>query len=121
MKEKVTFVLTSCGRRDLLDKTLESFFHYNTFQFDKLYLVEDSINNEIYQRIKSTWGNKIDLIFNQHKKGQIKSIIDTYKLIKTPYVFHCEDDWIYTRPGFVEECLKVLEYDEKIIQILKFK
>lgn len=117
MKEKVTFVLTSCGRPDLLDKTLESFFHYNTFKFDKLYLVEDSINNEVYQRIKGTWGNKIDLIFNKHKKGQIKSIIDTYKLIKTPYVFHCEDDWIYTRPSFVEECLKVLEYDEKIIQM----
>ena len=33
----MTFVLTSCGRIDLLDKTLESFFIHNTFKFDELF------------------------------------------------------------------------------------
>ena len=27
MKKEITFVLTSCGRTDLLDKTLESFLN----------------------------------------------------------------------------------------------
>ena len=37
MQEKMTFVLTSCGRIDLIDKTLESFFIHNTFKFDELF------------------------------------------------------------------------------------
>ena len=42
------------------------------------------------------------------KKGQIKSIVETYKLVKTPLIFHCEDDWIYTRKNFIKDCLKIM-------------
>ena len=42
MKEKITFVLTSCGRIDLLNPTLESFFKNNSYKLEKLFLVEDS-------------------------------------------------------------------------------
>jgi hypothetical protein len=117
MKKKMSFVLTSCGRLELLNRTLDSFFKYNTYKFQKLYLTEDSVNKKVYKEIKRKWSDKIELMFNKKKRGQIKSIVDVYNLIKTPYVFHCEDDWIYTRKDFIEESLKILEYDEKIIQV----
>ena len=113
----MTFVLTSCGRTELLNRTLESFFLMNTFKLDQYYLVEDSVNKEVYEAIKKKWSKKIELLFNAEKKGQIKSIVDTYKKIKTPYVFHCEDDWIYTRKKFIEDSLEILKTDEKIIQV----
>ena len=56
-------------------------------------------------------------MFNKTKKGQIQSIVEAYKLIKTPYIFHCEDDWVYTRKGFIKDSLKILDYDSKIIQV----
>ena len=37
MRDKISFVLTSCGRVDLLDPTLESFFEFNTYKLEKLY------------------------------------------------------------------------------------
>ena len=117
MKDKMTFVLTSCGRTELLNKTLESFFSMNTFKLEKYYLVEDSVNEEVYRSIKNKWDKKIDLLFNKEKKGQIKSIVETYKKIKTPYIFHCEDDWIYTRKKFIEDSLEIMKTDEKIIQV----
>ena len=117
MKDKMTFVLTSCGRTELLNRTLESFFLMNTFKLDQYYLVEDSVNEEVYEAIRKKWSKKIELLFNAEKKGQIKSIVDTYKKIKTPYVFHCEDDWIYTRKKFIEDSLEILKTDEKIIQV----
>ena len=117
MNDEMTFVLTSCGRPKLLNKSLDSFFKYNKFNFKKMYIVEDSINNDVYSEIKSKWDNKIDIILNKTKKGQIKSIIDTYKLIDTPYIFHCEDDWIYTRSNFIEDSLEILKSDKKIIQV----
>ena len=52
MKKKVTFVLTSCGRIDLLDKTLESFFKFNSYGLEKMYLVEDSVDKNVYKHIK---------------------------------------------------------------------
>ena len=34
MSESISFVLTSCGRTDLLDRTLESFFNFIDHQVD---------------------------------------------------------------------------------------
>ncbi len=117
MKEKITFVLTSCGRIDLLNPTLESFFKNNSYKLEKLFLVEDSVDQDVYSQIKKKWNKKINLIFNKNKKGQIQSIVDTYKKIKTPFIFHCEDDWIYIRKNFIEDSLKIMKTDEKIIQV----
>ena len=49
MKEKVTFVLTSCGRVDLLDPTLKSFFKKNSYRLEDLFLVEDSVDLNVYK------------------------------------------------------------------------
>ena len=115
--KKITFVLTSCGRIELLNKTLESFFKFNDYALEKMYLVEDSFNQNVYSEIKKRWGKKLTLLFNEKKKGQIKSIVETYKLVKTPLIFHCEDDWLYTRKNFIQDCLKIMDSDEKIIQV----
>lgn len=117
MKKEITFVLTSCGRIDLLDKTLRSFFKHNSYKCKELFLVEDSVDNEVYKHIKKKWHKKLNLIFNKKKKGQITSIVDTYKKVKTPYIFHCEDDWVYTRDKFIEDSFKILSTDKKIIQV----
>ena len=52
MKEKVTFVLTSCGRVDLLDPTLESFLKKNSYRLDDLFLVEDSVDLNVYKHVE---------------------------------------------------------------------
>ena len=41
MKE-VTVVLTSCGRLDLLTRTIESFNKFNTYPITKFLLIDDS-------------------------------------------------------------------------------
>ena len=117
MKEKMSLVLTSCGRVELLNRTLESFFKFNDFPLVNLYLTEDSVDKNVYKEITKKWSGKIKFLFNKEKKGQIQSIVDAYKLINTRYVFQCEDDWVYTRKGFIEDSLKILDFDEKIIQV----
>ena len=117
MHDKMTFVLTSCGRKFLLDKVLDSFFKYNKYKFENMFLVEDSVNKKTYNEIKKKWGEKINIICNKNKKGQIKSIVDTYKEIDSPYIFHCEDDLIFLRSNFIEDSLKILKNDKKIIQV----
>ena len=69
MQEKMTFVLTSCGRIDLLDKTLESFLFIillNSMNF----LVEDSVDENVYSHVKRKWGKKLNVICNSKKKDK---------------------------------------------------
>jgi len=40
--EDVTAVITSCGRFDLLEETLDSFFEFNTYPIKKIIITEDS-------------------------------------------------------------------------------
>ena len=70
-KDKMTFVLTSCGRIDLLDKTLSSFFKFNRFKMDNHYLVEDSVDDDVYKHVKKKWGSKLELLLNKKKKVKL--------------------------------------------------
>ena len=101
----------------MLSIGLNSFFKYNDYNIKDFFLVEDSVNNLVYEEVKKKWKDKIKIFCNKKKLGQIKSIVDIYKRIRTPYVFHCEDDWIYTRKKFIEDSLEILKTDSKIIQV----
>lgn len=119
MEEKVTFVLTSCGRMDLLRQTLASFFRYNTYPIERYIIVEDSCNKFDHQEcveIGALYENKIEFIFNNQKLGQTMSIDEAYGRITTPYVFHCEDDWLFYGRGFIEKSLAVLRDRPDILQ-----
>ena len=68
--KKITFVLTSCGRVELLNKTLESFFKFNDYKLEKMYVVEDSVDQNVYEDIKKKWGYKLTLLFNEKKRDK---------------------------------------------------
>jgi hypothetical protein len=56
-------------------------------------------------------------LINRPKLGQLASIDLAYGSVKTPYIFHCEDDWAFYRPGFVEDSKVVLEQRPDILQV----
>lgn len=117
--EKVTFVLSSCGRLDLLERTLNSFLRYNNYPIEKYIIVEDSADPIIYEQCKELnerFGNIFEFIFNEEKLGQTKSIDKAYLLVTTPYIFHCEDDWQFVSSGFIQKSLSVLRDRPEILQ-----
>jgi hypothetical protein len=117
--EKVTFVLTSCGRLDLLEQTLNSFLRYNNYPIERYLIVEDSADANVYAECKNLnakYGNILEFIFNEEKLGQTKSIDKAYSLVKTPYIFHCEDDWQFSARGFIQKSLSVLRTRPDILQ-----
>ena len=48
----------------------------------------------------------------------MKTIEKNTPLIKTPYVFHLEDDYEFFDSGFIELSFKILDSDKKISQVL---
>lgn len=115
----VTLVLTSCGRMDLLEKTLDSFFKFNTYPIERFLITEDSEDPAIFAQcneLNKKYGNVLEFIFNEKRLGQSKSIDKAYDTVTTKYVFHCEEDWEFYKSGFIEDSIRVLSGSPKILQ-----
>jgi len=112
----VSVVLTSCGRIDELRKTISSFNKFNTFPIHEFIIAEDSGDKAVHAEIKKLYPN-YTLILNPKNVGLVKNIDNGYARVKTPYIFHCEDDWEFTRSGFIEKSLEILLLNPKIMQV----
>jgi len=119
-KDDVTLVITSCNRPDKLRQTLESFVLMNTYPIKKTFIIEDSgvigCNDEI---IKSFSALQIEMIYNKSNKGQVPSIDKVYSYIRTKWIFHCEEDWTFLKPYFIEKSMNVFHENqsEKIFTV----
>jgi hypothetical protein len=103
-----TVVITSCNRHDLLERTLQSFVHYNTDpHVTRILVVEDGSANpsDVCRRFGA------EVLRIGERVGQIRAIDLAYAKVDTPYIFHLEDDWEFYRSGFVEKSRKILDAD----------
>ena len=112
----ITGVLTSCGRYDLLERTLKTFYDTNTIPLEKMIVVEDGADIPVDVRAKLQRPN-IEWISTGRRVGQIAAIDYAYSRVATRYIFHMEDDWHFTRPGYMERSLVVLESHPKCLQV----
>ena len=114
-RPKVTFVMTACGRPDLMEKTLDTFFEFNDYPIERYIITEDSADPEIFKECKrlndTKYQNKLEFVFNEKKLGQSKSIDLAYSMVETEFVFHCEEDWEFYNSNFIQESLRVLNGD----------
>jgi hypothetical protein len=90
----VTLVVTSCGRYDLLARTLESLYKYCDYPFAEVIVAED-------------W----------EREGQVKNIDRAYARVRTKYIFACEDDWEFYRSDFMDYSLDILEQYPSVLQV----
>jgi hypothetical protein len=117
MSDKVTLFITSCGRPDLLLITLNSFLKYNTYPIEEAIICEDSGYDRINDFVSGLLPFPCKLIYNEKRLGQMKSIENGVQYIKTPFVFHCEEDWEFYDYGFIEKSLELLKKDSNITSV----
>lgn len=117
MSVDVTVVLTSCGRPDLLRRTLDSFFEFNDYPLQRFILMEDSESPAVPAMIRAQYADRVELVVNRPRLGQIRSIDRAYQMVSTRYVFHCEDDWLFYRRGFIRESVEVLLENPHVHQV----
>lgn len=114
---EVTMVLTCCGRTDLLEITLKSFFRYNTYPIKKLIITEDSGIKQNFDKIRKIVPCELNIIENETNIGQIASIDKAYARVDTDYIFHCEEDWEFYASGFIEKSFEILVTNPKLITV----
>ena len=121
-ENKVCAVLTSCGRLDLLKDTLNSFILNNTTYIEDFIIIEDSgdktIGEELVKLNKEKYNSMFTIVLNEEQIGQTASIDKAYDMIKDKcdYIFHCENDWLFYKRGFIEDSMMVLESQPKVLQ-----
>ncbi|MGE0409428.1 MAG: glycosyl transferase family 2 [Amphiplicatus sp.] len=103
-----TFVLTSCGRFDLLARTLQSFYAHVDLPPAAAIVIEDSGDRAVEDVVRPL-GRDIAILINDPRLGQMKSIDRAYQKVETPYIFHCEDDWEFIRTGFIADSFALLD------------
>ncbi len=108
---RYTLAITSCNRFGLLQRTLDSFIEHADVLPEATVIVEDSaalkpewLANPRYNALgRGKW------ISNGTRRGQIFSLDELYAEVETPYVFHLEDDWLFTRgEGFLRRSWNLL-------------
>lgn len=115
----VTVCLTSCGRWNLLEKTISSLVSYWDGEPPAAFYIHDdsgSINQklmgELDRFLMRHWQIMADWTFT-NREGQPQAIDKTYQLVQTKYIFHCEDDWEFYHSGFIGDSRSVLEDEPK--------
>jgi len=108
--DNVTVTVTSCGRLDLLQKTLSSFSKHNTYPIERVLVIDDSGGKHnwhpIEEIIESITPN-YEIIINPKNIGQYKSLDILYPKVNTKWTFHSEDDWLFKSSGFIEKSLEL--------------
>jgi glycosyltransferase involved in cell wall biosynthesis len=113
----VTVVMTACNRADLLERTLDSFFEMNTYPLERFVIIDDGMSFGCNDFVKQKYDFPIEVIYNNPKLYQIKSIDKAYRTVNTPYIFHMEEDWEFLQSGFIEASKPVLDADPNILQV----
>ena len=119
----VTICLTSCGRFDLLEKTISSLVSYWDGEPPAAFLIhEDSgaipteLAIDLNRFLRRHW--QIEAQWNvSNYAGQVNAIDSLYTRVETPYIFHCEDDWEFYQSGFIGDSRAVLQLDRTIYTV----
>lgn len=116
-EDAVSIFLTSCNRPALLRKTLESFLEFNTYPIEECIIVEDSGLQGINDFVHTLLPFPTRVIYAEKRRGQMKSIENGLQFVKTPFVFHCEEDWRFYKKGFIEDSMEILKKDEMVTTV----
>lgn len=118
-KRDITVCLTSCGRFDLLEKTISSLVTYWDGEPPAAFLIHEdsgtipaSLGIELNRFLKRHWQIEANWSMSNYA-GQVHAIDVLYQKVETPYIFHCEDDWEFYNSGFIADSRSVLEAEPK--------
>lgn len=114
--EKVTAIFFSCRRLHLLKRTVDAFIEHNGYPMEDVIIINDSADPIIHNELKIMYPD-FSLILNNTNVGLFKSIDIAYSQAYTPWIFHCEDDWMVTKGGFIEKSLAIMTKRSNIEEV----
>lgn len=116
--QPITVLVTSCGRFDLLQKTIDSFLKLSKYPIERIIIHEDSGDERIRKFYLNDLNNLVaysPILLESKKIGQAKALDYLLRECETEYYFSTEDDWEYLgNPNFIEDSLKVMTAEPSV-------
>jgi hypothetical protein len=112
--EPITLCLTIGNRPDLLKQTLDSLLPL--VEIKHIIAINDFRDTPSNDMFKSLCPQG-QLISLDHQLGHHKAVDHMYAQVSTPYVLHCEDDWVFNQPIDLANGMHLLESDLGISQV----
>jgi len=114
-----TMVVTACNRPAYLEQTLDSILARDRSGIKRIIVIEDSTNPEVAGLVARVLADVPHLFLqNSRNLGQIASIDRAYAEVDTPYIYHCEEDWVFPSSLFLEESRTVLSIRPDICAVM---
>jgi len=116
---RITFTMTTCNRLDITLKTLESLKKYKYLEQPfKVIIMIDCFNSTFYDTLRMSYPDSIFVFPRSTEKKRINlrhmhNLQQLFEMVDTRWWFHCEDDWEFVAPGFIENSLDVLSDPHK--------
>lgn len=120
MAYSYSLVVTSCGRMDLLRRTIDSFKAFADIQPSQIIVSENSCNKELLPTLKEIFGQfKVapQITVHEENRGQIWAIDHAYSQVDEDLIFHLEDDWVFYDTDFIWKSGFILEKVPEIFQV----
>jgi glycosyltransferase involved in cell wall biosynthesis len=114
MQTDITLCITMGRRPELLRRTLESLNQWCTFE--KVIAINDFRDDATNQVFLEVFPNS-ELISLTEQLGHHGAVDYMYAKVETPYVFHCEDDWLFDAPFNFEAMKDLLSTNKSVSQI----
>ena len=118
----VTLTITTCKRFDLFKQTINSLINcFDIENIDEFLCVDDNSSyidrqkmEVLYPFFKFIFKNK-----TKEEKGHANSMNIIKNNVKTPYIFHMEDDFkFFVKKNYIEDMLQILNSNKHIGQCL---
>jgi hypothetical protein len=116
----VTLTITTCKRFDLFEKTMNSLINcVDIDEIDFWFCVDDNSSPEDRQKMKELYPF-FEFYFKDIKeKGHPQSMNIIRNYVKTPYIFHLEDDWkFFVKRNYIKDSIDIIESNKSIGQCL---
>lgn len=105
MDSSIALCITIGRRPELLRQTLESLLGRAEFkQIIAINDFRDEETNEVFRNLCPS-GTLISLT---EQLGHHRAVDAMYAKVKTPYVLHCEDDWLFDQDLRIAESIQLL-------------
>lgn len=117
----VTFTMTTCKRFDLFQQTMNSFLNCCTDldKIDHWLCVDDNSSEEDREKMRKLYPFMEFYFKEPYEKGHPQSMNIIKNKVKTPYLFHLEDDWKFViKRNYISDCFDVLHSDDRLGQCL---
>ena len=117
----VTLTITTCKRFSLFEQTMNSFLNCCTDLtiIDEWFCIDDNSSEEDRNKMKQLYPFFTFYFKSPEEKGHPQSLNIILNKIKSPYIFHLEDDWkFFAKKDYISNCLIVINENSQYGQCL---